>query len=380
MRVTHMHGSSVHKMLFACACRHLSLTHLLPSHVSPVLAPAVPWQPPRYHSWLWRPRLPAELSRPESAGQAHSARGRAVLATWPSSFLPQVMSPRSSTRSLPWMMTRPSSTMRTTMSPTSRKPRTGTLVNLVFTQCLNPLFCTFLIGDFVPLRESKESMQSGNRCNRERDEREGFVISVADGTVLGACSSDSQRILFWWMRSPRTSSTKSSTSCSWWKFMSEKILLDWVRHGDPKFGTKKFRIRSIRVATRAWISKTTIIWMPINGQIKFNVREYICVANWRWKSSSSGTLRKKLPRIWRMEKTLQPRGKYFKITKIGRNSCATWSGITYSGSIGRSSTKIARTIGISFRFENLLRSWLTEQLWQCLRSSSSSSYFEFKKT
>ena len=39
---------------------------------------------------------------------------------------------------------------------------------------------------------------------------------------------------------------KSSTSCSWWKFSF------------PKFGTKKFRMRVIRVATRAWISKTTI--------------------------------------------------------------------------------------------------------------------------
>ena len=29
--------------------------------------------------------------------------------------------------------------------------------------------------------------------------------------------------------------------------------------------------------------------------------------------------------------------------------------------------------------KNLLRSWLTEQLWQCLRFSSSSHYFEFKK-
>ena len=49
----------------------------------------------------------------------------------------------------------------------------------MFPQCLNPLFCTFLIGDFVPQRESKESMQSGPLLDRERKEREGFVISVA---------------------------------------------------------------------------------------------------------------------------------------------------------------------------------------------------------
>ena len=39
-----------------------------------------------------------------------------------------------------------------------------TLDNSVFPQCLNSLFRTFLIGDFVPQRESKESMQSGNSC------------------------------------------------------------------------------------------------------------------------------------------------------------------------------------------------------------------------
>ena len=35
-------------------------------------------------------------------------------------------------------------------------------------------------GDFALQRESKESMQSGKRCKRERDEREGSVISVAE--------------------------------------------------------------------------------------------------------------------------------------------------------------------------------------------------------
>ena len=56
---------------------------------------------------------------------------------------------------------------------------------------------------------------------------------------------------------------------------------------------------------------------------------------------------------WRIEKRLS-RGNYWKTVKIGRISCAAWSGITNSESI-------------------LLRSWLTEQLWR------SSCYFEFEK-
>ena len=69
-----------------------------------------------------------------------------------------VMSPRSSTRILSWMMTRRPSTIRTTISLTSRSPQASTLDNSVLSQCLNHLFCTFLIGVIVPQRERKDSM------------------------------------------------------------------------------------------------------------------------------------------------------------------------------------------------------------------------------
>ena len=75
----------------------------------------------------------------------HSAPASRSLATWPSQMQTQVLSPKSSRRSLPWKMTRCSSTVRTTISPTSRKPRTRTLDNLVFTQCLNPPFRSVLM-------------------------------------------------------------------------------------------------------------------------------------------------------------------------------------------------------------------------------------------
>ena len=76
--------------------------------------------------------------------------------------------PKSSTSTLPWITTRCSSTIRTTNSPTSRKPRTRKLANSVFTHCLKPLFCTFLIGDFVPQRESNGSMQSGTVARQRK--------------------------------------------------------------------------------------------------------------------------------------------------------------------------------------------------------------------
>ena len=170
MRVTHTHGSSVHRKVFA----HVSLispSRFLPSHVSlfffAVLARSL-----RDHSRLRPLRLHqpshphdlAVLSRPKSAGHAPLRTCIVKFSSWPSSVSLQVMSPRSSTRSLPWIMTRCSSTIRTTISPTSRKPRTRTLDNLVFPQCLNPLFPTVLMMIFALQVESKESMQSGNRC------------------------------------------------------------------------------------------------------------------------------------------------------------------------------------------------------------------------
>ena len=44
-----------------------------------------------------------------------------------------------------------------------------------------------------------------------------------------------------------------------WKFNSERITSEWVQHGDPKFGTKKFRICNIWVTVWLWTSKMTVI-------------------------------------------------------------------------------------------------------------------------
>ena len=58
----------------------------------------------------------------------------------------------------------------------------------------------------------------------------------------------------------------------------------YSQHGDPKFGAKKFRICIDWHATKAWISKTTIIGSQSMGRSKLNVRECSCVANRRWRT------------------------------------------------------------------------------------------------
>ena len=184
------------------------------------------------------------------------------------------------------VMTRCSSTIRTTISPTSRKPRTSTLNNSVFPHCLNPLFCTFLIGDFVLQRESKESMQAGNRCQTERNRRKrsfcdqcckvdvkeksrrNSIGSYSLQTHTKSSSEESQKILFW--RVSEKSILLIKISEDTWNDELNKLFLvkiqfreiiisEWENHGNPEFGAKKFKTRIIRVTAWARISKTTII-------------------------------------------------------------------------------------------------------------------------
>ena len=131
--------------------------------------------------------LLAELSRPKSTGHAHLRTRTRSLATWPSPPSTQAMSRTSSTRSLLWTMTRCSLAIQTSLkSLTSRKTHARTLDCTVISQCLNPLFRTFLMMILFSSNRKQRKHASGNRLlDRERErerktkERGGFAISVA---------------------------------------------------------------------------------------------------------------------------------------------------------------------------------------------------------
>ena len=163
MRVTHTHGSRSWKRC------------LLHAHVSTLMI--------RFFclccSFTWhfetnltdapvRTILP-NFPDPEARVKRTSAPATSSLATWPSPFSTQVISSRSSMRKLPWTMTRRPSTVQTTVSPTSRKSHARAPDNAGFPQCLKPLFCTLLMVILFFKIESKESVQSGNRCKTERE-------------------------------------------------------------------------------------------------------------------------------------------------------------------------------------------------------------------
>ena len=92
------------------------------------------------------------------------------------------------------------------------------------------------------------------------------------------------------------------------------------------FGTKKFRIHIFRIATGAWNSKTTIIGSHSVGRSS-SAREYICVANWQMKNRlHQQCYARNCQKFEEFKKTLLSRRKYWKTTKIGIFSYATWSG------------------------------------------------------
>ena len=136
------------------------------------------------------------------------------------------------------------------------------------------------------------------------------------------------------------------------KSIQMKSIPEWVQDGDPKFWPKKFRIR---VTTRAWISKTTNVESQSMGRSSSTrERVHLCSRLVMKDHLHEESCARSCRENWRIEKKRLSRGNCWKTVKIGRISCAAWSGITNSESI-------------------LLRSWLTEQLWR------SSCYFEFEK-
>ena len=137
-------------------------------------------------------------------------------------------------------MTRRSSTIRTTISPTSRKTWSRTLDDSVFPQCLNLLFRKVSHWWFCSSNGKQGKHAIGNPLlERGREEREGFEISGTEsmskkgwrnGICVSLkshrkfCSQESLKILLCCSRSPRTLGTKSSTSYFLGKFSSEKIF------------------------------------------------------------------------------------------------------------------------------------------------------------
>ena len=167
MRV-HIHAWLASRVKGSLQMCHTSPSRLLPSDDSPDLA--IPWRSLQEtnpdHNFtddtihMILPYFPV----PKAQDMRHSAPASRSLASWPDQMQTPVISPKSSTRSLPWMKTRCSSTIWTTIfsdfSKTTNENKGLFSVLTVFeSSVLNVSH-----DDFALQIESIESMQSGNRC------------------------------------------------------------------------------------------------------------------------------------------------------------------------------------------------------------------------
>ena len=112
----------------------------------------------------------------------------------------------------------------------------------------------------------------------KKGQRNGVSVSLKNQRK--SCSESSQKILFWWIRSPRTSSTKSSTSYYKLKIQFRENYI-WMS------ATWRSKIWNEEIQNAHYFESQRELeaqrWQLLEAS-KLNVREYICVANWRWRT------------------------------------------------------------------------------------------------
>ena len=373
--VSHTHGSRSWKRCLL----HAHVVSLDFSHVSPVSICS-------FCTVTSRPTSPTHPSTRSGRTFPAQKRGSSALrtrtsslATWPRPSSSQVMSPKSSTRSLPWMLTRRPSTIRTIISLTSRRPQARTLDTVFWILC----FARFSLVILLFREKAKKACLGKQLQGREREEREGSVTSVAESVSRksrrNSTRSHSLQTQSWWTRSPRTPRTKSSKSFLGENSVQRKLYSTEYdmeiqnlerRNSEYALFESQRELESQRLQLledNQWTDQAQRERIHLSSELKMKNRLHQeCYAK---SCREFEELKRHCYQEENTEKKQRRLGDFY----------AAWSGITHSESIERSSTKITRTIGIYWRLKNLLRSWLTEQLWQCLRSSSSSHYFEFKK-
>ena len=177
-----------------------------------------------------------------------------------------------------------------------RKPLTRTLVKSVFPQCLNLLFRTFLIGDFVPQRESKESMQSGNRCWIEKEKKEKVLWSVVKERSTERYSLvclESNKNSFW--RVSENSMLMDEISENIFNEELNKLFLRKIQFRENHIWmntTWRSRNQSEKIQNTHWLNRSMSSnrkddnnWKPIYMGRSSSAREYICVEDWRWRTT-----------------------------------------------------------------------------------------------
>ena len=185
---------------------HFSPSRLLPSHVSPTLA--VSARSLRDHSrqrlhWRSRPRVLAELSRPESEGHAQLRTCIAKLGYLTKSdantgYEPKKFGKKTSVDDDTTLINNPKHNISDFSKTTKENIRQFGVPTVFETSVSHDFFMMILLFRW---KAKKACNRETVARQREREEREGFVISVALSMSTkdqrNGISEESQKILFW---------------------------------------------------------------------------------------------------------------------------------------------------------------------------------------
>ena len=261
-------------------------------------------------SRLSRPHVLAVLTCPTSAGQAHLRTRTRSLAIWPSPSSTQVLSPTSSARSILWTMTRCSLTIQISMKSLTSQKHTLENIGLFGVPTIFESSASHVShDDFALQMESKEGMHRETDCQTERKEREGSVISVAE-----SMSKKSRRYN---IRSHCLQTLRKFYSDGWdlrehLQRRARQAILgensDQRRLYLPEYNTdiQDLERRNSEYALtdlhRERLNFKRQQLLEAN-QSKLDVREYSCVATWRWRivfiKNAMQEVAEKLKNVWK---------------------------------------------------------------------------------
>ena len=195
-------------------------------------------------------------------------------------------------------------------------------------------------------------MQSGNRCWTERNRRvrrfcdQCCRIDVkrkVDGTVFGSHS----------LQTHRKSYSEEPQKILFWRLAENSILMDEISENIFNEEHNKLFLGKVQIREdNTWLSIwwRSRIWSEEIQNTNYSshsarsAREYICVADWRWRNIFIKNAMQEVAEKLKNWEYAAVRKEIIEKTKMWRISYAAWSGITNSESV-------------------LLRSWFTEHLW-----------------
>ena len=189
------------------------------------------------------------------------------------------------------------------------------------------------IGKPIARQRKKERKEGRKFCNQ------CCIVDVKEKSTeqcVRSYSLRTQKILLWWMRSPRTSSTKSSTSCSCWKIQIRENYI-WMnttwsaRFWSEEIQNTPYSSHSVSLNLKDDILLKANQWADQAQRERIHLCSRLGMKDPTFIKNAVREVAEKL-KSWK-DAAIRKEITQKKTTKIRRISFAAWSGITNGESI-----------------------------------------------